>query len=125
MIVARDLAKTYPGGVQAVKGISFDVYAGEIFGLLGPNGAGKSTTLEIIETLRTKTRGEDFVNGHNLDTDPESIKKIIGVQLQTSGFYPNLNLVELIELFAGLYNEKVDPKQLLDRVNLRDKAGNK
>lgn len=124
IISVKDLVKHY-NGFEAVKGISFDVYAGEIFGLLGPNGAGKSTTLEIIETLRTKTSGEIFVNGHNLDTDPEAIKKIIGVQLQTSGFYPNLNLVELIELFAGLYNENVDPKELLDRVNLRDKSGNK
>jgi ABC-2 type transport system ATP-binding protein len=124
IISVKDLVKHY-NGFEAVKGISFDVYAGEIFGLLGPNGAGKSTTLEIIETLRTKTSGEVIVNGHNLDTDPEAIKKIIGVQLQTSGFYPNLNLVELIDLFAGLYNEKVDPKELLDRVNLRDKAGNK
>lgn len=124
IISVKDLVKKY-GSFEAVKGISFDVYKGEIFGLLGPNGAGKSTTLEIIETLREKTSGEVFVNGFNLDTNPEEIKKIIGVQLQTSGFYPGLNLVELIELFSGLYNRKVDAKELLRHVNLLDKAKNK
>jgi ABC-2 type transport system ATP-binding protein len=121
MISVQDLVKNY-GSFEAVKGISFQVYEGEIFGLLGPNGAGKSTTLEIIETLRDKTSGKVLVNGHDLDEAPNEIKKIIGVQLQTSGFYPNLNLVQLIDLFAGLYNRKVAPLELLDRVNLRDKA---
>ena len=121
IISVRDLHKKY-GDFEAVKGISFDVYEGEIFGLLGPNGAGKSTTLEIIETLREKTSGEVLVNGFNLDKDPSEIKKVIGVQLQTSGYYPNLNLTELIELFAGLYNRKVNPKDYLEMVNLVDKA---
>jgi len=121
MISVKDLVKNY-GNFQAVKGISFDVYDGEIFGLLGPNGAGKSTTLEIIETLRDKTSGRIVVNSHDLDKAPNEIKKIIGVQLQTSGFYPNLNLVQLIDLFAGLYNRDIDALTLLDRVNLREKA---
>src|SRR6476469_1303575 len=102
IISVRNLVKNY-GDFQAVKGISFDVYEGEIFGLLGPNGAGKSTTLEIIETLREKTSGEVIVDGINLDDDPNKIKKIIGVQLQTSGYYPGLKLLELITLFGGLY----------------------
>jgi ABC-2 type transport system ATP-binding protein len=121
IIQVRDLHKKY-GDFEAVKGISFDVYEGEIFGLLGPNGAGKSTTLEIIETLRGKTSGEVTVDGINLDESPNEIKKIIGVQLQTSGYYPGLNLSELIHMFAGLYNEDIDPLTLLDTVNLRDKA---
>ena len=121
IISVKDLAKNY-GSFEAVKGISFDVLEGEIFGLLGPNGAGKSTTLEIIETLRDKTSGKILVDGIDLDKHPNAIKKIIGVQLQTSGFYPGLNLLELIELFSGLYNNKVDALELLDRVNLRDKA---
>jgi ABC-2 type transport system ATP-binding protein len=124
IISVDELVKNY-GAFEAVKGISFNVYEGEIFGLLGPNGAGKSTTLEIIETLRKKTSGKIVVDGFDLDKDPNEIKKIIGVQLQTSGFYPSLNLVELIDLFAGLYNTKVDPLELLDLVNLRDKAKNK
>jgi ABC-2 type transport system ATP-binding protein len=121
IISVKNLHKQY-GDFKAVKGISFDVLEGEIFGLLGPNGAGKSTTLEIIETLRIKTSGEVMVDGLNLDDSPNEIKKIIGVQLQTSGYYPGLTLVELIALFAGLYNEVVDPLALLDTVNLRDKA---
>jgi ABC-2 type transport system ATP-binding protein len=124
IISVRNLKKNY-GSFEAVKGISFDVYEGEIFGLLGPNGAGKSTTLEIIETLRDKTAGEVMVDGLNLDTQAHAIKKIIGVQLQTSGFYPGLNLIELIELFAGLYNQTVDPMEYLKLVNLEDKAKNK
>lgn len=124
IISVKNLKKNY-GSFEAVKGISFDVYEGEIFGLLGPNGAGKSTTLEIMETLKDKTSGEVIVNGLNLDTAPHEIKKIIGVQLQTSGFYPGLNLIELIHLFGGLYNQPVDPMELLRLVNLEDKAKNK
>lgn len=124
IIEVKDLHKKY-GDFHAVKGLSFDVYEGEIFGLLGPNGAGKSTTLEIIETLREKTSGTITVNGFDLDKSPNEIKKIIGVQLQTSGYYPGLNLLELVRLFAGLYNEQVDAYALLDSVNLRDKAKSK
>lgn len=122
IIAVKDLVKQY-GDFTAVKGISFDVYENEIFGLLGPNGAGKSTTLEIIETLREKTSGEVWVDGISLDEDPEAIKKIIGVQLQSSGYYPGLNLVELIRLFGGLYNQPVNPVALLKLFNLEDKAG--
>ncbi len=121
IISVKNLVKNY-GSFEAVKGISFDVYENEIFGMLGPNGAGKSTTLEIIETLREKTRGEVFVDGHNLDKEPDEIKKIIGVQLQTSGYYPGLNLIELIELFCGLYNKNIKPMELLETVNLMEKA---
>ena len=121
IITVKDLVKSY-GDFEAVKGISFEVYEGEIFGLLGPNGAGKSTTLEIIETLRNKTSGTVIVDGVNLEEAPEEIKKMIGVQLQTSGFYPNLNLTELIQLFVGLYQSEVDSLELLKKVNLEDKA---
>ena len=124
IISVKNLIKNY-GDFKAVKNISFDVYEGEIFGLLGPNGAGKSTTLEIIETLRAKTSGQVTVDGLDLDKQPDEIKKIIGVQLQASGFYPSLTLLELIKLFAGLYNKKVEPMELLKKVNLQDKAKNK
>ncbi len=124
IISVKNLKKNY-GAFEAVKGISFEVFEGEIFGLLGPNGAGKSTTLEIMETLRPKTSGQVIVNGLDLDKEPDDIKKIIGVQLQTSGFYPGLNLLELIELFSGLYNQQVEPMELLKLVNLVDKAKNK
>jgi ABC-2 type transport system ATP-binding protein len=121
IIQVKNLTKKY-GNFEAVKGISFEVEEGEIFGLLGPNGAGKSTTLEIIETLRTKTSGEVWVDGMNLDENPNGIKQIIGVQLQSSGYYPGLNLTELIQLFAGLYNQPIDAVELLESVNLLDKA---
>jgi ABC-2 type transport system ATP-binding protein len=124
IITVKNLVKKY-GNFTAVNGISFEVNPGEIFGLLGPNGAGKSTTLEIIETLREKTSGEIWVNGLNIDSAPEAIKKIIGVQLQTAGFYPNLTLTELIELFVGLYQTDIDPLALLNKVNLADKANAK
>ena len=124
IISVKNLRKNY-GIFEAVKDISFDVLEGEIFGLLGPNGAGKSTTLEIMETLRQKTSGEVIVDGMNLDNEPNNIKKIIGVQLQTSGFYPGLNLLELIELFSGLYNQEVDAMELLQLVNLTEKAKSK
>lgn len=121
IITVKNLVKNY-GNFHAVKGISFEVFEGEIFGLLGPNGAGKSTTLEIIETLRQKTSGKVIVDGFDLDEQPGEIKKIIGVQLQTSGYYPGLNLVQLVELFCGLYNREVKPLELLEMVNLKDKA---
>ncbi len=124
IIEVKNLIKNY-GSFNAVKDISFDVYEGEIFGLLGPNGAGKSTTLEIIETLREKTSGTITVAGFDLDKQPDQIKRIIGVQLQKSGFYPSLNLVELLNLFAGLYNQSINPMELLDLVNLKEKAKNK
>lgn len=121
VIEVRGLAKRY-GTLVAVDGISFTVQQGEIFGLLGPNGAGKSTTLEMIETLREKSAGEIMVCGYSIDENVNAIKRLIGVQLQSSGYYPGLNLVQLLELFGGLYNCAVDPLKLLSLVNLRDKA---
>ncbi|MCW5917667.1 MAG: ABC transporter ATP-binding protein [Ferruginibacter sp.] len=124
IISVKELIKNY-GDFKAVKGISFDVYEGEIFGLLGPNGAGKSTTLEIMETLKAKTSGKVMIDGFDLDKSPGEIKKRIGVQLQTSGFYPGLNLKELIDMFAGLYNQDTNAAELLQKVNLADKAKSK
>lgn len=124
IIKVRDLVKKYDDFV-ALKGISFDVHEGEIFGLLGPNGAGKSTTLEIIETLREKTSGSVTVDGLDLDKQADAIKKIIGVQLQSSGYYPGLRLTELVQLFNGLYNRNINVTDLLGLVNLQDKANAK
>src|SRR6201996_7826271 len=119
IITVNNLVKNYDD-FAAVKGISFEVFEGEIFGLLGPNGAGKTTTLEIIETLRDKTSGEVIVDGFNIETDAASIKQRIGVQLQAAGYYPNLNLTELINLFCGLYGIDKTAKQMLEKVNLFD-----
>ncbi len=121
IISVKNLIKKY-GSFTAVDQISFEVFEGEIFGLLGPNGAGKTTTLEILETLRDKTSGEVFVDGFSVDKDAASIKKRIGVQLQAAGYYPNLNLTELMELFSGLYGVEVSPLEMLGKVSLVDKA---
>lgn len=124
IIEVNDLVMKY-GEFTAVNGISFDVFEGEIFGLLGPNGAGKTTTLEIMETLRERTSGNVIIDGLRVGNDNNKIKSIIGVQLQSAGYYPNLHLDELIELFAGLYNVRTDADEMLGLVDLRDKAKSK
>jgi len=121
IITVKNLVKKY-GDFTAVDDISFDVYEGEIFGLLGPNGAGKTTTLEIIETLREKTSGEITVDGFSINKGADDIKKRIGVQLQAAGYYPNLNLSELIVLFCGLYGINKTPMEMLEKVALTEKA---
>lgn len=121
MLKVENLCKNY-GNFQAVKNLSFYVPKGIIFGILGPNGAGKTTSLEIIETIKTKTSGKVWVDGKDLDKEALAIKNIIGVQLQAAGFYPNLNLVELLDLFAGLYNVQINPKMVLENVQLESKA---
>jgi ABC-2 type transport system ATP-binding protein len=121
IIKVENLVKNYDK-FEAVKGISFEVKEGEIFGLLGPNGAGKTTTLEIMETLRHKTSGKITIGGFDLEKSPNEIKHIIGVQLQAAGYYPNLNLIELIKLFSGLYGIEVNAVDLLSKVSLVDKA---
>lgn len=131
VIIVKDLKKTYPlprkdrkEGVttfEAVKGTSFSVEDGEIFGILGPNGAGKTTTLEIIEGLTKQTAGK--VSVLNLDNilDSSAIKQQIGVQLQSSDYLPSMSLAELLHLFAGLYGKTADIDKLLGFVNLESK----
>lgn len=122
IIEVKNLIKSY-GNFTAVNDISFNVRAGEIFGLLGPNGAGKTTTLEIIETLKPPTSGTVKVDGLDIHTDADEVKQRIGIQLQASGFYPYLNLVELLEMFGVMYGVTVDPMAMLRKFNLQDKAG--
>jgi len=124
IIKIENLTKSYKGTI-AVNNISFEVFEGEIFGLLGPNGAGKTTTLEMIETLRLPDSGEIWVDGLSVTASPDEVKQKIGVQLQQAGFYPGLSLVELLELFAGLYGVEIDSKEILARVNLEEKANAK
>ena len=118
------LAKHYTV-IKAVNRITFEVFENEIFGLLGPNGAGKTTTLEIIETLREQSSGEVMVYGLNVKKNNNEIKKIIGVQLQAAGYYPGLSLNELLILFSGLYNVKVDTHEMLKLVGLEDRSKSK
>jgi ABC-2 type transport system ATP-binding protein len=121
IIQVNHLIKRF-GDFTAVNDISFTVKEGEIFGILGPNGAGKTTTLEIIETLQTQTDGEVFVDGINTREHPWEVKARIGVQLQSSNFYPELTLVELLKMFAAMYDVQVDPLEMLKKVQLEDKA---
>ncbi len=121
VIKVANLKKSYKK-FEAVKGISFTVERGEIFGILGPNGAGKTTTLEIIEGLKHQTAGTVEVLGFGNLQNPEEIKKHIGVQLQSSEYLPILNLGELLNLFASLYKKRVDQKAVLARVGLEDKV---
>lgn len=116
-----NLVKKYDGK-KVVKGISFEVKAGEIFGILGPNGAGKTTTLEMIETLRPIDGGTASLNGIDVASSPDEIKTLIGVQPQTPSFEEKTKLTELIEFFASTYGEKVDPKKFLEDLQLLDKA---
>jgi ABC-2 type transport system ATP-binding protein len=121
IIEVKDLTKKY-GDFTAVDGISFSVKEGEIFGILGPNGAGKTTTLEMIEGLKAITSGEVFLDGHSVTAVPRIVKSLIGVQLQASSFFDHLNLLEIIDMFAAMYNRKVDALQLLHKVQLGEKA---
>lgn len=121
IVVVNGLTKVY-GNKKAVDGISFNVKKGEIFGILGPNGAGKTTTLEMIETLRPIDEGTATLAGIDVATEPQKIKKIIGVQPQSPAFQDKTKLTEVIELFAAAYGEKVNAKEFLADVNLTEKA---
>jgi ABC-2 type transport system ATP-binding protein len=123
LLEITDLHKKYDNGFEAVKGVSFAVKKGEVFGILGPNGAGKTTTLEMIEGLRTITSGQALIDGLDVAKNPFAVKERIGIQLQSSAFFPNLKLVELLSLFNDLYAETSDPMELLREVELEDKAG--
>ncbi len=125
-IQVQNVKKNYPlpkgkGEFEALKGISFSVAKGEIFGILGPNGAGKTTTLEIIESLKQQSSGKiKVLDFDNLEQGDE-IKKRIGVQLQSSEYLPLLTLGELLDLFASFYGKKADRSKLLNLVGLAEK----
>ena len=121
VIEVRGLQKSY-GDVHAVQGIDFEVKAGEIFAMLGPNGAGKSTTVEILEGLRARDKGELSVLGIDPGRDSGGLKSRIGVALQSTAFPGKIRVVELIELYGRLYRSRPNAKKLLERFELADKA---
>ena len=121
IVKVTNLRKSYEGK-EAVKGISFEVEKGEIFGILGPNGAGKTTTLEMIEALREIDDGSATIAGIDVAANPYKIRAIIGVQPQSPAFQDKTRLTELIELFAAAYGERVDTMAFLESVDLQAKA---
>ena len=110
------------GDLVAVDDISLSVHRGEVFGILGPNGAGKTTTLECIEGLQRPTAGAISVLGIDVLREPERVKGRIGVQLQASAYFDYLTLTEILKLFGLFYGRRVSAVELLERVDLEDKA---
>ena len=130
ILEVRGLEKSYPDpesdkNLKAVDGISFTLEEVQIYGILGPNGAGKTTTLEMIEGLTDIDQGYATVNGINVADNPYAVKEIIGVQLQSNEYFDSLSLKELLVLFGKLYQNNVDPKDLLNKVDLLEKINSK
>ena len=131
IIKANNLVKTYKDStdsnkyIKAVDGVSLSINAGEIYGILGPNGAGKTTTLEMLEGLKDIDEGTALINSINVSINPYQVKQVIGVQLQANEYFDNMSLYELLNLFSALYSLSNDPMELLNKVNLADKANAK
>jgi ABC-2 type transport system ATP-binding protein len=119
-ISVRDLRKSY-SGVEALRGITFDVAAGEVFGLLGPNGAGKTTTVEILEGYRRRDGGSASVLGHDPGATPRALRERIGVVLQQSDNPALLTVREVHAMFAGYYRRPRDVDEVIELVGLADK----
>ena len=120
-VSVRDLRKRY-GGVEAVRGVSFEINDGEILGLLGPNGAGKTTTLECVIGLREPDGGEIEVCGIDARRRPRDVKQKIGATLQTTALHDKITAREALALFGSFYRNKAEPAELLERFALTDKA---
>lgn len=121
-IQVEALHKSY-ADFPAVKGIDFEVRAGEVFGLLGPNGAGKTTTVEILEGLRSRTSGNVSVLGFDPEVQTAQVKDRIGVCLQATNLQEKLHVQEAMDLFASFYTRTVDARHLLKRLQLWEKRG--
>ncbi|MGH2459374.1 MAG: ABC transporter ATP-binding protein [Chloroflexota bacterium] len=120
-IAVEHLTKSYSGRA-VVSDLSFHVQAGEVFALLGPNGAGKTTTVEILEGYRPRDAGSVRVLGLDPQREGAELHRRIGLMLQQGGFYPAVNPVEMIHLFASYYEKPADPDALLRLVGLEDAA---
>jgi ABC-2 type transport system ATP-binding protein len=120
-IEVSDLRKSY-GPVEAVRGLSFAVEPGEIYGLLGPNGAGKTTTVEILEGYRERSGGDVRVLGHDPQERDRHLQERVGIVLQSCGFYPRVTVREAITHFAKAYRAPRDPDETIALVGLEEKA---
>jgi ABC-2 type transport system ATP-binding protein len=120
VISVQALKKSYDK-VEAVKGIDFQVRAGEVFGLLGPNGAGKTSTVEILEGLRPRTGGDALVLGFDPDRQKQQLKDRIGVCLQATNLPAKIRVQEALDLFSSFYTRHVSSEKLLRRLQLWEK----
>ena len=124
ILTVEELNVSY-GNFHAVQNVSFDVRKGEIFGLLGPNGAGKTSTLSAIEGLLKPDSGTITVDGYNSLEQPLHARASLGVQLQSTSFQPELFVIEVLQLYAGVYGlslSKDDILAILRDINLEDQA---
>src|ERR1700694_6117147 len=120
VIQVENLVKRY-GDVEAVRGVSFNVQEGEVFGLLGPNGAGKTTTVEILEGLRNPDGGSVRVCGFDPQVSSRELKHEIGASLQSTSLPDKLRVMEALRLFASFYKRRRNPEELLKRFRLEEK----
>src|SRR5437588_1351438 len=120
VISVQALRKSY-ADLEAVKGIDFEVSAGEVFGFLGSNGAGKTTTVEILEGLRPRTGGQAMVLGFDPERQKQQLKDRIGVCLQATNLPAKIRVQEAIEVFGSLYSRSISSEQLLKRLQLWEK----
>ncbi len=121
-IQCRDLRKTYDGKVEAVRGLNLEIHAGECFGLLGPNGAGKTTTIEILEGLLPPTSGHVSILGHTWQQNEREMREWLGISLQETRLSEKLTVRETIELFASFYREPRSSGEVLEQLQLTEKA---
>jgi ABC-2 type transport system ATP-binding protein len=119
-ITVRDLRKSY-GAYEALRGVSFEIEEGEVFGLLGPNGAGKTTTIEILEGYRTRNGGDVDVLGFDPERAASAFRERIGIVLQQSQLWPNLTVAETHRMFAGYYEHPRNADEVIALVGLAEK----
>ena len=116
-VTVTDLHKSY-GQLEAVRGVSFEIEQGEVFGLLGPNGAGKTTTVEVLEGYRKRDGGAVSVLGVDPQLAGPDWREQIGIVLQSSAMYANLTVAEHVALFAGYFSRPRDVGEVIDLVGL-------
>src|SRR5258708_4907715 len=121
-IQCRDLRKTYDGKVEAVRGLNLEIEAGECFGLLGPHGAGETTPIQIFEGLLAPTPRQGTNLGPNWEDDARELREVMGISLQETRLSEKLTVFETVELFSGFYSRPRAPLEVLEQMQLTEKA---